>query len=123
MLPVGAPDGIPGLTPAAPSVGRAALGSTVHPPEAAGQLGAERFMLAVYWAEATPVGVTEAHCACKLLKSGCTGVGVPCRTNLDRISSDERGLPNYGGFDGYPCTTLDPSLTLGACCAPYEISP
>ena len=123
MLPVGAPDGIPGLTPAAPRVGRAALGSTVHPPDAAGQLGVERFILAVYCAETTPVGVADAHAACRLLKSGCTGVGVPWRTNLDRISLTGKRLPKQRECYRYPCTTLDPSLTLGACWAPYETRP
>jgi len=40
MLPVGTPLGIPAETPAAPIVGRAALGSAVHPPAVEpGQVG------------------------------------------------------------------------------------
>lgn len=102
MLPVGTSVGIPGVTPCAPRVGRAELGSTSQPPLAAGQLGVERFMLATYAEEGVPVGVMVAHWACKLLKSGCTGVGVPSRTNLVRVSWIRWTLRNGEAVSSYP---------------------
>ena len=71
MLPVGTPLGIPGLTPAAPTVGRGALGSTVQPVAVtAGQAGGVVVKVAAYSAEGTPEGVIDAHTAMRLSKSG-----------------------------------------------------
>ena len=76
-LPVRALVGIPDETAPTPTVGRAALGSTVHPPEAAGQAGGVTLTDAAYWAELTPVGFKVTHCCWRLLKSGEIGVGTP----------------------------------------------
>ena len=62
MLPVGTSVGIPDETASTPIVGRDALGSTVHPPDAVGQAGAVVITVAAYWAELTPVGFSVAHC-------------------------------------------------------------
>jgi hypothetical protein len=71
MLPVGTPLGIPGVTPAAPMVGKGAFPSTFQPVGVtAGQAGAVVLKVAAYWEEGTPVGVMVAHLAIKLLKSG-----------------------------------------------------
>jgi hypothetical protein len=78
MLPIGTPLGIPGDTPAAPIVGKAALGSTVHPPAVElGHVGTEEVYVEAYAADMTPVGVKVAHCAARFVKSGTTGVGLP----------------------------------------------
>lgn len=80
MLPGGMLLGNPGVIPdtaAAPRVGNGALGSTVQDPEETGQEGGEVETVLTYAAESTPVGVSVAHCLCRLLKSGCIGVGVP----------------------------------------------
>ena len=62
MLPDGTPDGIPELTPDAPTVGSAARGSTDHPPAVdAGHDGIEAVEVAAYCEEGTPVGLTAAH--------------------------------------------------------------
>jgi hypothetical protein len=71
MLPVGTPLGIPGVTPAAPTVGRGEFPSTFQPVGVtAGQEGGVVLILATYCEEDTPVGWIVAHLAIRLSKSG-----------------------------------------------------
>lgn len=82
--------------PAWPIVGSGAVGLTVQalvPDPDDGQGGGVRLEAeAAYADEAIPLGVKVAHWACRLVKSGSMGVGVPWRV--------------------YPSTTLLPELTV-----------
>jgi len=67
-----------------PTLGSATSPSTSHPPAVLdGQAGGE--LEGVYAESAMPVGVFVAHCDCKLVKSGATGVGTPPRENPPSI--------------------------------------
>lgn len=73
ILPDGMVLGSPGVIPdaaACPMVGRAALGSTVQPPDEAGQDGTEVTMAFSYAADCTPEGFAAAHADLRLSKSG-----------------------------------------------------
>lgn len=58
-------------------VGSGKLGSTAHPPADEGGHGLGVIETAEYADKATLLGLTVAHCALRLEKSGATGVGVP----------------------------------------------
>jgi hypothetical protein len=61
-----------------PTLGNATSPSTNQPPAVLlGQAGGVK--VGEYAEDATPVGVRVAHCDCRFVKSGETGVGVPVR--------------------------------------------
>ena len=112
MLPTGMPEGMPGETPAWPSVGNGALGSTFHPVGVCvGQEGTVTVIEAAYADEATPDGERVAHCAWRFEKSGATGVGLPWREYLGAFSRDHRDDRVPGDPRTYPSMTLVPSVT------------
>ncbi len=63
-----------------PILGKATSPATNHPPAVLlGQAGGVK--LGVYAEEATPVGVSVAHCDWRFVKSGVIGIGVPVTEN------------------------------------------